>query len=566
MALQPAAARARVRALWLSARPAWAAGETLVIAAVIVTGPLLYLVTHSGEGWLRLAPTIVLLAGPVCALWCALRLRLERGPWWRGTLIDGAIGSAVGLVPVAIIVLTIYFLTLRSGIVPRIMAPRLFTLALNRFSLSVFALIWLLAFSLGFITLRLIVRLLLYWDRLRRTSLRWSLTHAHLMIVVIGAGLVAAFALTAITVFGPRHSLNLTYVALALLLFLTVLTGIAIVVVLIPSALFSYLFVRPTTRRIQALAEATGALRAGDLSRRVPVTGEDEVAQLQTNFNAMAADLERAMGELQAERDNVATLLRARRELVASVSHELRTPVATLRSYLESTLLHWDADPPETLRHDLGVMERETIQLQALINDLFTLARAEVGQMDLRLAPVDLGATARQVVEAMAPLAWQSRRVEMVVDPTPQFSPLRGEEEQIALADAGRIQQIVRNLLHNAVRHTSPGGIVAVSVSAPDEYTVGLCVRDTGEGIAPADLPHIWERFYRARATSQNAGQESSGTGLGLTLVKELAEAMGGSVGVESAPGEGSSFTVRLPRAPHTDARPSAPAHELVGS
>jgi signal transduction histidine kinase len=204
-------------------------------------------------------------------------------------------------------------------------------------------------------------------------------------------------------------------------------------------------------------------------------------------------------------------------------------------------------------------MERETIQLQALINDLFTLARAEVGRLDLHLAPVDLAATARQVVEAMAPLAWQSRRVEVVVDPSPQPPPLRGEGEQMALADAGRIQQIVQNLLHNAVRHTPPGGIVAVSVSAPDEYTVGLCVRDTGEGIAPADLPHIWERFYRARA-----GQESGGTGLGLALVKEMAEAMGGSVGVESAPGEGSSFTVRLPRAPRTDARSSVPTHELV--
>ena len=530
------------RRLWLGASPAWAVAETLLLAFAIVAWPLLSLALRHGEGWLRTAPTLALLVEPVCAVWCAARLRLDDGPWWRGLLRDGAIGGAIGLMPTGIIVLTLYALTLQPG------APRAFQLTVNRFPVAVFAAIWLLAFSLGFIGLRLIVRLLRYWDRLRRGSLRWSLTHAHLMIVVAGAGLVAVFALGALTLRGSatHNPLNFTYVAVAFLIFLAVLTGITLVVVLIPSALFSYLFVRPIARRIQALAGATGALRAGNLEVRVPVVGQDEVAQLQADFNAMAADLQRAMRDLQEERDNVATLLRARRELVASVSHELRTPVATLRGYLESTLAHWDGAPPEILRHDLGVMERETAHLQALISDLFTLARVEVGRLEMRPGPVDLVALTRHVVEAMGPLAWRSRRVEMVAE-ADGAAPL-------ALADASRVEQVLQNLLHNAVRHTPPGGIVAVRVSATDAYTVGVHVEDTGEGIAPDDLPRIWERFYRATergpaSREREEDHEVGGTGLGLALVRELTEAMGGTVGVESALGEGSQFTIRLPRA-----------------
>ena len=124
------------------------------------------------------------------------------------------------------------------------------------------------------------------------------------------------------------------------MLFLLFLTAVGLAFMAPPSIAFWYLFARGITERLQTLTTATNALRGGDYSVRTPVVGEDEIAQLQTNFNAMAADLERAMSDLQAERDNVATLLKARRELIASVSHELRTPVATVLGYLESTRIH----------------------------------------------------------------------------------------------------------------------------------------------------------------------------------------------------------------------------------
>jgi len=159
-----------------------------------------------------------------------------------------------------------------------------------------------------------------------------------------------------------------------------VVVGAAVlVVVLPPSALFSFLVARRTTARLEKLAAATAALRAGEYSTRVEVEGEDEVAQLQADFNAMAVNLEKTLVELAAERDKVARLLDARRELVASVSHELRTPVATIRGYLESLRPVEESESlGDSLSCDLEVMEEEVLQLQRLIDDLFTLSRAEV--------------------------------------------------------------------------------------------------------------------------------------------------------------------------------------------
>jgi signal transduction histidine kinase len=179
--------------------------------------------------------------------------------------------------------------------------------------------------------------------------------------------------------------------------------------------------------------------------------------------------------------------------------------------------------------------------LQTLIDDLFTLARAEVGKLELRHEPVDALNVARNCVESIAPLAWQRARVEVVCEPAAALPR--------ALADAGRLEQVLQNLLHNALSHTPPGGIVAVSVAAEEESAenvhraVVLRVRDTGAGIPEDELSHIWERFYR---TARSRAEADGGTGLGLALVKELVAGMGGSVAVESTLGVGSCFSVRL--------------------
>jgi signal transduction histidine kinase len=299
------------------------------------------------------------------------------------------------------------------------------------------------------------------------------------------------------------------------------------------SSVVAYLLSRRVVRRLERFGQAAEELAAGVLETRVRDAGHDELGQLARRFNQMAADLQRTLDQLKEERDRVTGLLKARRELVASASHELRTPVATVRGYLESALQR-GSELPGALRVDLEIAEAEVRRLQRLIDDLFTLSRAEAGRLALRLEPASVGEVAQRAVETMAPLAWNQWRVQLVSEIPSPLPP--------ALADAERLQQVLSNLLGNAVRHTPPGGLVAVSVAA-DHGQVRLEVRDTGEGIAPEDLPRIFDRFYRGRA---EAGE---GAGLGLAVARELVEAMGGAISVTSAPGEGSCFSVTVPEA-----------------
>lgn len=199
------------------------------------------------------------------------------------------------------------------------------------------------------------------------------------------------------------------------------------------AALISFIIARRTTRCVEQLAAAAETQRAGNYGSWVLSSGDDELSLLQGPFNAMAADLERTVGELAAERDRVSALLEARRQLVAAVSHELCTPVATTCGYLASDLTRWAGEAPMELHDDLMIMAREAERLQRLIDDLFTLARADAGGLPLAFAPIDVAGLAREVAATMAPLAWRSLRVTV-------------------LADQSRLEQILVNLAHNAVR------------------------------------------------------------------------------------------------------------------
>jgi signal transduction histidine kinase len=300
------------------------------------------------------------------------------------------------------------------------------------------------------------------------------------------------------------------------------------------SSIVAYLLSRRLVTRLERLGRAADSLAAGEVKTRVEEGPVDELGQFARQFNRMAEDLERTLSDLQAERDRVTGLLDARRQLVASVSHELRTPVAAARGYLDSILGRAEALPAE-LRTDLETVERELARLQQLIEDLFALARVEVGRLELRPEPIEAGTVVRRLVDAAAPLAWRQRQVQVFAEIDSAVPPV--------LADGQRLEQVVSNLLTNAIRHTPPGGLVAAAV-ALDGERVRIEVRDTGDGIPSVDLPHVFERFYR--------GQDSEGrggAGLGLALAKELVDAMDGSIQVASTLGEGSCFTVHLPRA-----------------
>ncbi len=517
---------------WLRTGLLRAMGETLLLQTVVLLLWLLFFPVKTINEFLSESRIFFVLYGPCCVFWAALRLYLPGGSWWQKTRRE-ALFTAVFLLEnsmsVALAVLIIPLV--------RTLTIRVYYVKPSLIFIEPFVIIA-LGCCLLFVAIRIGAHVLVFWDRLRRTRLRWALTHAQVLVVGLAVFLLAVVAVLLSASFIAKTA---TYGPLlaVLLLFCLFIFIMTVLLILPPFALFSYLFVRPITKRIEQLAMATTALRAGDYQVRVSVTGEDEVARLQADFNAMAVDLERTMHELQRERDTVATLLHERRELIANVSHDLRTPVATLRGYLESSLARWNGQPPATLQQDLHVMEHQTLRLQALIDDLFLLSRTEVRQLELYCVPTDVKQLAERVVNTIAPLAWNGSKIELLLEAASQVP--------LALVDGARLEQVLQNLLHNAIRHTPPGGIVAVLVDldsdADKAQGILLQVKDTGEGIALAHLPHVWDRFYRV----SNGAAPSSGAGLGLAIVKELTEAMGGRVAVTSVVGEGACFTLHLP-------------------
>jgi signal transduction histidine kinase len=317
---------------------------------------------------------------------------------------------------------------------------------------------------------------------------------------------------------------------------------------LVSAGAVSYFLTRRLVARLERLGRAAEALAAGDLSQRVGERGDDEVGHLARRFDDMACRLQTAMAELEAT-------LKTKRELVANVSHELRTPLASIRGHVESLLMQgaeadagragserWRAASAQADRQDdyLRVIHRETEHLSRLVDDLFVLSTAEAGALPLSLGPVALGEVVEEVAESVRPAARRERHVTVVTEVAPGLPPV--------LADRQRVGQILGNLVRNALRHTPEGGLVSVRAERRDGRAV-LTVEDTGAGIEPAQLGRIFDRFYRV---DESRARDHGGAGLGLAIVRELAEAMGGQVAAESTVGVGSKFSVFLPLAAHS--------------
>ncbi len=273
---------------------------------------------------------------------------------------------------------------------------------------------------------------------------------------------------------------------------------------------------RGLTAPLARLTAAARRIAGGDLSQRVPETGSTEMAALGQAFNLMAANLEKAE-EL-------------RRNLVADVAHELRTPLSVLQGNLRAIL---DGVYPLE-QAEIAALYDETRLLSRLVDDLRELAQAEAGQLRLNLQPTD----AAKVIQATAStfaLAAEAREISLVLQVADDLPPV--------LADPDRLAQVLRNLLSNALRHTPPGGQISISARAA-EGTVEIAVADTGEGIRPEDLPHVFDRFWRA---DRSRARETGGSGLGLAIARHLVQAHGGEMGVESKVGQGSRFWFSLP-------------------
>ena len=344
----------------------------------------------------------------------------------------------------------------------------------------------------------------------RAPSVRWALVGTY----ILASGLTFLNVwVTARLMFASEHDLQL---ATVLLVFAS---GIAIIL--------GGFFASTLTERLARLESATQALETGDLSARAPVSGSDEIAALAQSFNQMAGQLQQA-AEKQKELDHL------RRDLVAWAGHDLRTPLASIRLLVEA-LADGVVSDPETSRQYLNQAKKQVDVLAALIDDLFQVSQFDAGGLLLHCEPASLSDLLSDTLESFSGLAAQ-RGIRLEGSAAPGIDPLE--------MDVQRMGRVLNNLVSNALRYTPPGGLVSVRAERENGF-VRVTVQDSGEGISPEDLPHVFERFYRG---DRSRNRSTGGAGLGLAIAKGIVEAHGGSISVHSQPGLGAACSFTVPK------------------
>jgi len=288
--------------------------------------------------------------------------------------------------------------------------------------------------------------------------------------------------------------------------------------------LISILLRRQVTRPLQQLDDATRKIAEGDLNERLQVRSTDEFGRLARSFNEMAASL-------QASEET-------KKRMIADIAHELRTPISAVRSALEALRDRLVEPTQETFTS----LHNRVLLLARLVGDLHQLALADAGQLSIHPAPTSLQAIVNGIVETIGVQAEDAGlRLSASIEP----------DLPLLHVDSHRIEQVLLNLLANAIRHTPEGGEIRVSAERlGDEVDVAVC--DTGSGLTPVDLPHVFDRFYRADVArspvrDMTHPEEAAGAGLGLSIAKALVEAHGGRIWVENRPEGGACFRFALP-------------------
>jgi len=350
-----------------------------------------------------------------------------------------------------------------------------------------------------------------WWRRLPRISYA-------LIIGYILAGGLTLFNVwvTARLMFINQHDLALA----SLLLFFA--GGISVA--------FGYFISNTISGALENLAEGAQKLSQGDFSTRVTFQGQDEIAQLSVAFNKMAEKLEQAAKNERAFEE-------ARRNLVAWASHDLRTPLTSLRVMVDA-LADGVVDDPETVSRYLGQSQNEINRMSKLLDDLFELAQLDAGYQELDFEWITLSDLISDTLESFAARAdTQSVTLEGHVDPL----------VDLVWAAPEKLSRILDNLVSNALRFTSEGDTIRLSAEAEKNATV-VTVSDSGNGIDPKDLPHIFDRFYRGEKSRTRNQNESGGVGLGLAIARGLVEAHGGDIKVKSTLNVGTTFSFTIPR------------------
>ncbi|GAB4457869.1 MAG: ATP-binding protein [Anaerolineales bacterium] len=283
-------------------------------------------------------------------------------------------------------------------------------------------------------------------------------------------------------------------------------------------ALFLGIFLSQTiTRPIRELTRATHAISEGDLSQQVTVRTNDELGELARAFNKMSAELSRSVN--------------ARKQMTADIAHELRTPLSLILGHAEA--VHDGVLPPT--KENFEIIREEAARLEHLVEDLRTLSLADAGELSIQPQPIEPDRLLREVASLYQYQA-QKKNVSLHLDITPPLPTLE--------VDPGRMTQVLRNILDNALRHTPEGGRITLSAKQSADR-VELAVQDSGPGLPKEETERIFERFYRADASRR---RDDGGSGLGLAIAKSIVQAHGGQVWAESEPGKGLKIVIALPQ------------------
>lgn len=301
---------------------------------------------------------------------------------------------------------------------------------------------------------------------------------------------------------------------------------------LVLAAALSFWYTKRVSRPLINLRNAAETMADANYSVRVPVLSDDEIGSVSRAFNSMADQLEKEVSELGEQNTRLAMLQEMRSEFVANVSHELKTPLTSIRGFVD-TLRSGNVTDPAVRDRFLEIIDIEAERLSQLINDILQLSEIEKMETETELQKFDLAALLDDVATLLDEKA-SEHRVSIIVEDC---------EKLPVLASLYRVKQVLINLVDNAIKYNKEGGRIYISATREPDRMVAIRVRDTGEGIASEHIPRIFERFYRV---DKSHSREMGGTGLGLSIVKHIAQLYDGSASVESKPGVGSTFVVRL--------------------
>jgi signal transduction histidine kinase len=308
--------------------------------------------------------------------------------------------------------------------------------------------------------------------------------------------------------------------------------------ILLAAVVAAVALARAITGPLAALAAAADHIGRGDLDATVPVHTRDELGTLATSFNHMAERLAQSRAALVDKVRELERVNRLKSEFVATVSHELRTPLNVILGYVEMLREGTDGELSDGQRALVATIERYSLLQLALVTDVLDFSRLASGKVALHVERFDLRALIDEIVAAATARA-AANGVRLVTDMAPELPALE--------TDRLKLQEVLRNLVDNALKFTAAGAVIVTARQAADGGYVTVEVRDTGVGIAPEDVPHVFEPFYQVgRSSTRTTG----GVGLGLSIAHQLIALLGGEIAVTSTPGAGSTFRVSVPIRP----------------